>query len=414
MKAKLSNFVAIDLGSSKISGIAAYVDKKGDMRVLSQSLNSASGFRSGVVIDLKAAENSIINTIYRLEKECEKNIKEIAISLSGTGSKSYYVSHKIKLQPDQPITNNEIQKLTRKALNESLIKDMEVIHCFPIEFVIDGNSSVDDPVGMYGKELWCQFHLVMVNSNLLLNITNCLGRCQLDITEVMIGIYASGLACLSNDDQNVGTLIIDIGAKTTSFAIFAFGKMVYTSHVPIGSACITDDIAKAFSITALAAEKLKVLYGGVGSFASTHNRAINMEDIDPDNSYVGEIVITSNSLSKIIEPRIEEILSIVKKDCDKISQDQTLINRVVITGGGSALRGIKDLVSKIFETQARVSKPFIIPGFVEGYNPGLYSATLGMIISQTYKNHKQYTNSQQDHSSQNLFTRLYNWVQENI
>lgn len=414
MKAKLSNFVALDVGSSKIAGIAAYIDKKGEIKILSQNLHYSEGIKSGSITDLKAAENSIVGAIYGLEKECDKNIKQVAISLSGVDTKSYYINQKIKLSGTQVISKQDIKRLIQKALSGFKIKDQEIIHYFPIEFVIDAHNIVDDPLGMYGKELSCQLHIISAASALLINLTNCFAKCQIEITEIVLSIHASGLSCLSEDEKNIGTFIIDIGSRTTAFGIFLSGKLIYTGCVPIGSAHITSDIAKVFSVSIIAAEKLKVLYGSVNSSSFDRDAVISMDDIDPENPYSGNIAITSITLAEVIEPRVEEIFMLIKEQYDKIVIDHIMARRLVITGGGSALRGIKELASKIFEKQVRLGKPVIVPGFAEGYNPGMYSTAIGMVQNHAIKQHKSSFELSAIEANEHWLKKTIAWIKENI
>ncbi|MGI4775963.1 MAG: cell division protein FtsA, partial [Janthinobacterium lividum] len=230
MKAKSSNFIALDIGSSKIIGVAAYIDKRGEVKILSQTMNSSEGIKSGMITDLKAAENSIINTIYGLERECDRNIKQVAISLSGAGTKSYYLTHEIKLS-NQPITKADLKKLIQKAIEGFKIKDQEIIHYFPVEYSVDGSNHISDPTGIIARELGCQLHIISVNSGLMTNLINCLAKYQLEITNATLAVYASGIACLNKDEKELGTIIIDVGAKTTALGVFFAGKLIYTSHI---------------------------------------------------------------------------------------------------------------------------------------------------------------------------------------
>ncbi len=387
MKAKLSNFVALDLGSSKLAGIAAYVDKKGDAKILSQVLHYSDGIKSGTVTDLKALEHSVTGAIYALEKECGKNIKQVAVSISGAGTKSYYINQKIKLS-NQQVSEQEVKKLLQKVLSEFKFKDQEIIHYFPIEFVIDNETVVENPVGMFAKELSCQLHIIAANSSLIMNLTNCFANCQIEISNVSLSIYAAGLACLSEDEQNLGSIIIDIGARTTAFAVFLAGKPIYTGYIPIGSAYITSDIAKVFAVSLTTAEKLKVVYGNAAPSSFNNNKAINLEDIEPDNPYNTTSTITLNQLAEVINSRVEEILSLVKEQYDQTNIDHLIARRMVITGGGSMLRGIKELAGTIFEKQVRIGKPQIIEGFAEDYNPAMYSSVLGVVKGYALKQQK--------------------------
>jgi cell division protein FtsA len=416
MKAKLSNFVALDIGSSKVAGVAAYVDKKGECKILSQNLHSSEGIKSGLITDLKAAENSIIGTIYELEKECEKNIKQVAISLSGAGTKSYYVNHKIKLS-NQPITKQDVKKLIQKALDEFKVKDREIIHYFPVEFIVDDNDSIIDPVGMIAREFACELHIVSVNTSIMVNLTNCLAKYQVEITSVVLGIYASSLATLNDDEKDLGSILIDIGACTTAFGVFKGGKLVYTGHVLTGGAQITSDIAKLFSISLTTAEKLKVIYGNAIASKFDKDYHINLDELESANNsdiYNSNIVITSNQLNQIIQNRLGEIFTQVKEQYDKIGIDHLIARRVVLTGGGASLKNSKELAHKIFDKQVRIAKPGLIPGFAEGHNPPMYSSLVGMV--------NYYSNKLQKSSFENLTVNVNNswikkaisWIKENI
>ena len=413
MKAKLSNFVAIDAGSNKIAGIAASIDKKGNARIVSQNLHYSSGFKSGVITHLKNAENSIISAIYSLERDCGKNIKQVVVSLSGAGTKSYYVYHKIKLS-NQQISKQDVKKLIQKALAEFKVKDQEIIHYFPVEFSIDDNTNIDYPVGMLGKELGCQLHIITANTALLANLANCFAKCHVEINSLVLAIYASGLSCLSDDEKNLGSIIIDIGSSTTSFGVFLSGKLIYTDYIPIGSSHITSDIAKIFSISFNLAEKLKVLYGNAIPSSFDKNNIINVDDLEPDSLYNSTTVVTSSQLTEVINPRVEEMLLMIKEQYDKIAVDHLIARRLVITGGGSMLRGIKELASNIFEKQVRIAKPNVIPGFAEDCNPGIYSTSLGMVKDYVLKQQKQSFEVDSKEEGYGWVKKTLAWLKDNI
>ena len=412
MKGKSSNFIAFDIGSSKIAAIAAHINKQGETRINSQILQYSGGFKSGTITNMELAENSIIGAIYALEKECDKSIKEVAISLSGVGVKSYYISHKIKLG-NQPISRQDIKKLIHKALSDFKIKDQEIIHHFPMEFIIDDNQAVENPVGMYARELTCQLHIISADSLMLMNLTRCLAKCHVEVSDIIVSIYSSGIACLSDDEKALGSIIVDIGSHTTSFGIFLDNKIMYTSHIPIGSMHITTDIAKVFSISLSAADKVKILYGNANSSLLVKDTTIRLDEFETDNNYNSDLSITTKQLAEIIYPRINEIFLKIKKQCDHISMDHLLARRVVITGGGAALPGIKNLAAEIFQKRIRIAKPEMIPGFAENYNPYMYSSVIGMVKSKSLRYQKNSFGSDRDEDS-GWFKRTFLWLKENI
>ena len=411
MKGKSSNFIAFDIGSSKIAAIAANISKNGQAKINSQILQYSEGFKSGSITNMALAENSLVAAIYALEQESDKSIKEIAISLSGAGVKSYYVNHKMKLG-NQPITKQDIKKLISKALAEFKVKDQEIIHYFPLEFIIDENQNVDDPIGMYARDLSCQLHIISADSLMLMNLTKCLAKCHVEVSDVFLSIYSSGISCLTKDEKELGSIIIDIGSNTSSFGIFLNEKLIYTGFVPIGSRDITRDIAKEFSISIAAADKLKILYGNANP-KLVKNSTIRLDEFDPDNNYNSELSITAIDLAKIIETKTQEIFVKIKEECDRISMDHLLAKRMIITGGGASLPGLTSMAANLFQKQVRTAKPEIIPGFAENYNPYMYSTVIGMVKAKSLKYQKNSFRHGIDEDA-GLFKRTFLWLRENI
>ena len=404
MKGNSSNFITLDIGSSKISAIAAHVSKQGEARINAQVLQHSEGFKSGTITNMGMAESSLIGAIYSLEKDCDKSIKEIAISLSGAGIKSYYVNHNIKLG-NQPITQFDVKKLVNKALSDFKVKGMEIIHYFPIEFMVDGNQAVESPIGLYAKELSCQLHIISADSTMIMNLTKCIAKCHVEVSDIIVSIYAAGLAVLTDDEKQLGSIIIDFGANTTSYGIFLEGKIVYVNHIPIGGMDITIDIAKNLSISLKEAEKLKILYGVADPGSLLKDSVIKLDN--------GEHTITASQLAKIIHPKIKEITEVIKKQYDSMSVDHLLARQVVITGGGASLASIRTLVAEIFHKQVRIAKPEIIPGFVENYNSYIHSTAIGMVKYKSLKNQKNSYGTDQFEDA-GWFKRTILWLKENI
>ena len=411
MKGKSCNFIAFDIGSSKIAALAANINKNGQAKISSQILQYSEGFKSGSITSMELAENSIIAAIYALEQESDKSVKEIAISLSGAGVKSYYVNHKMKLG-NQPISKQDIKKLISKALLEFKVNHQEIIHYFPVEFIIDGKQNVDDPLGMHAREISCQLHVVSADSLMLMNLTKCLAQCHVEVSDVFLSIYSSGISCLTKDEKELGSIIVDIGSNTSSFGIFLHDNLVYTGYIPIGSRAITRDIAKEFSVSIAAADKLKILYGNANP-RIVKNNTIMLDEFDPDNSYNSEPSITSVDLARIIETRTQEIFIKIKEKCDRISMEHLLAKRMIITGGGAALPGLTSIVSNLFQKQVRIAKPEIIPGFAENYNPYMYSTVIGMVKAKSLKYQRNSFRHGVDENA-GLFKRTFLWLRENI
>lgn len=411
MKGRPANYIVFDIGSNKIAALAANINKIGEATIIAQLIQSSAGFRGSSIINLEAAENSIISAIYSLEKECSKSINEVVVSVSG-GTKSYYINHTLKLG-NQAISKQDVKKLIQKALSDFVVKDQEVIHYFPIEFTIDKTNIVENPVGMYGKELSCQLHIIAANSLMLRNLINCFAKCHVEVSGLVLSSYAAGLAVLSEDEKETGAIIIDFGSHVTSFSIFLYGKLFYAGSVPLGSYHITSDIAKALSVSINTAEKLKILYGETRPDVLAKNETIRIGNFEPENDYNADFTIPVTKLAEIIRPRIKEIIMLIKKEYDHVAMDHLLARRIVLTGGGSGLQGLKNLIAEIFHKQAKVAKIEAITGFTENLNSGLYLTALGMIKSKTLQ-YKKNSFKPEDHEDLNWGRRILVWFKENI
>ena len=410
MKSKSIDFVALDVGSSKISAIAAQVGNDGNASIISQLMHSAEGIRSSSVVDWKSAESSILGAIYALENDLGMNIKKANISLSGSKTKSYYISSKIDLR-DANVTKKDAEAVVRKALEKFHVDEYEIIHYFPIEFFLDDFQSITDPVGMFGKTLGCRLHIVAASSAMLLNLASCLSKCHVEISSFVLSSYASGVVCLTEDEKDLGAMIIEIGARSTSFAIFLAKKMIYAGSVPVGSWHITSDIAKALSIPFNLAERLKIIYGKAIEESSDKRARINLEDMGAEYESFSD-TFTMQDLVSIIKPRTEEIFNLLKLQYDQIGIDHLISKKLIISGGGAGLAGIKETASRIFNKNVKIAKAPVMEGLSEDYNFGAFSVIVGMVKDFAERKHKQYiVNSSK---KENIVNRIFSWIKENV
>lgn len=405
MKATNTNFTAIDIGSSKICVIASDLKFTGDARIAYQGIFQSTGFKSGEIRDFTGIENSIVNSIYNLEKSIDKNIDNVNISLSGAGMKSLYVYEKIRL-PNAKVTREDVKNLLKKSLKKFEDTNVTVIHYFPIEYTLDQNSSLNDPVGMFGSILGVRLHLVVCSAGQISNILNCFNKCHIKVDKILAAPLASSQSVLTEDEKSLGSMVIDFGATTTSFIIYSGGKPVYVGYVRVGSDHITNDIAHVLSVSNPAAEKLKVMYGSASVSNRENENLINISDIESINNFDTENNISSRDLCKIIEARCEEIVELLKEEYDKIGLDHLIGRRIILTGGGSQLRGLKEIVSSNFNKQVRIGYPVNIPGFEIDHSTPSYSAAVGIVKNQMAYLRK---NSIFNDSQINIFSKIAAW-----
>ncbi|MDX1917238.1 MAG: cell division protein FtsA [Rickettsiaceae bacterium] len=410
MRASSTNFTALDIGSSKISILAADLRGDGEARIGYQGLFRSSGIKVGQMKDYDQAEHSIVSAIYNLENDIQQNISEISISLSGVGVKSMYIYKKIKIT-DGRVTNADVKLLNSKAVETFNDTTHTVIHYFPIEYTLDQNHSINNPIGMFGNILGCKMHVVTSDTSQIANILNCFSKCHINVKDILVGAYASGLATLTEDEKNLGSVIIDLGGDTTSLAIFSNGSLLFTKFIPIGGNHITSDIAKILSIGIKNAEKLKVMYGSALKSNIDTDTVININDLIGANANDDEIRITSNDLSAIIAARVEEIVEVIKSEYDNTCLDHLVGRRIVLTGGGSQLRGVKEIVAGNFNKQVRIGQPLNIPGFEQDYGSQSFAACLGVIKHEMSKYKQQSAFAK---TSKNIMNKITSWLRDPI
>lgn len=411
MKLKSANLVTFDIGSSKMAALAANINKQGVAEVTSQIIRSSDGFCAGKITDLKAAEESFISCIYDIENDIDRSINQINLALSGIGTKSFFVNHTIKLGSN-PVNKNDLKKLIQKAISDFRIENMDIIHYFPIEYVLDDDNIVENPIGLYGSSLSCQLHIIAANSTLMLNLSKCLARCQVEIKQVVSSVYAAGIATLTEDEKKLGSIIIDLGSHTTSFAVFYEGKCFYVGSVPLGSYHITSDIARVFSIGISAAEKIKILHGTADYDVLRKNETIRLEDYEDSSNYETDTSVSTKQLTDVINSRLNSIFSQIKEQYDNLHMDDMIARRMVITGGGANLHGLVKFLGSKFNKQVRVGRPFNIDKFLENNNSTIFSSVIGLIRIETDKIIKRGNTIIDDNSG--WMKKTFAWIRENI
>jgi cell division protein FtsA len=410
MSSQKSLIVSIDVGSSKIASLVVESSSEDDISFITSSTSKSEGFKSGSITDMQKAENTILNCIHELESLSKKNIQSANVVISGFGTKSYYFYQKIKLETDS-VTQKDVNLLISKLVREFEQQNQEIIHYFPIEYSIDGQDQILNPIGMTGTELGCRIHIIAASKILLDNLSTCFANCQVKIDNVILGAYASGLSCLTNDEMQMGSLVIDLGSRTTSFGIFLDNKLIYSSYINIGSFHITSDVAKAFSIDFDTAEKIKIFYGkAIDNFGDKSYKIIEHEKLGC--SYDSISHIRYDDISEVIIPRVEEIIEEVKKEYDKLGLDHLIARKIVITGGGSNLMYISDYVQKLFNKQTRIGEPEMFRNMNDSRNIISYPSSIGAVKYVAQINAKAYSSSLMKNKS--IFGKVINWIKENI
>lgn len=360
----------VDIGTSKISILVGSFDgRKTDIIYISSY--PSFGIKKGKVVDMEALTNSIKRAIGDCERKLNMKIKKANICYSGVDIKGTYSSGNTRIRKKM-ITEEDINFVIDSATAMVIPQDREIVHVLPVEFIVDENTGIKDPIGMRGLRLEVKVYVVTAASNQIQNILTCCNKAGFDVEEVILQVVASSEAVLSQHDKDLGCLVIDVGAGTTDISIFNDGYIKHLSNFGIAGNHITNDLAIGLKISHTEAERIKKQFGNALpkiSFLSTVSKLrenyMIMENLNSPNS-IGEIEIIGTDrnplkipctlINEIVNARCEEIIDIVKNEISSI-QEEINISSAILTGGTSLLQGFVPLAESLLSLPIRVGRP---------------------------------------------------------
>lgn len=398
---KNDNIAVLDIGTAKMVCFIAHADPQQQLvRIIGVGHQASQGFCSGIITDIEKARDSILATVHAAEKDANAEIDDVFLCVSGLPLVSH-MDHMTLDVSGHEVTGADCDQILAKSYQRALDAGLHVMHCLPVSYDLDAAKGITGPIGMYGRQLGASVHIVGVEPDSLMNLSHCFSRCHLNIRELIAAPYASALSSLSRDEQQLGCIMIDMGAGSTAISFFQDDQMIYTATLPLGGMHITRDIARAFSLPMHEAERIKTLHGVAIATEADKKRKIRLpqpgsdapvsetdEQDEPDFFGMnaqdmmepdGDNCITQSALSAIIRPRAEEILEMALDLAKQSKFYDTLGNRVVITGGGSQLQAIKELTAHIFSRQVRIAtpaSPFVIS---DATSAPSFASALGML-----------------------------------
>ncbi len=366
----------LDMGSSKLVCMIASITND-DVQIVGYGHKESRGILASAISDMRLAQKSITNVVSEAERMAGFNIDRLLIGISGSQVISTRKEVSTKIASDI-VKASDIAVLAAKIRAEFKKNNREIIHLIPLQYRIDDSAPVVNPRYMSGETLYAKFHVVSTSQTTIKNIENCLRRCQLSVNNYVVEPYVSGLSCLSENEMDLGSLLIDIGGSSTSFSIILEGKLIHVGHSPIGGVHITKDISTILNISFDAAEKIKNLNSSLLISPIEEREMIKMKFIDSDTQEM--IQITRAELRDIIQSRLEEMFESVKTILEKSGISVYKLGNIVLTGGVTSIVGIDKLASEIFEKNVRIGYPNKLESVAsEVLNP-THSCSLGMLV----------------------------------
>ena len=349
--------IGLDIGTTKIVAMIGRRNEYGKVQILGVGKSKSLGVHRGVVNNITQTIQSIQQAVNEAELSADCKIESVTVGIAGQHIRSLQHSDYItRTNSELVIDEDDIDRLINQVHKLVMLPGEEIIHVLPQEFKVDGQAEIKEPVGMYGGRLEANFHVVVGQVSSIRNIGRCVKSAGLDLEGITLEPLASANAVLSFEEKEAGVALIDIGGGTTDLAVFKDGIIRHTAVIPFGGNVITDDIKEGCSIIEKQAELLKIKFGSAWPADNKENEIVSIPGLrgrDPKE-------ITLKNLSKIIHARTVEIIEQVYleiKNYGHEEQKKKLIGGIVLTGGGSQLKHIKQLVEYITGMDTRVGYP---------------------------------------------------------
>lgn len=368
---------ALDIGSTKVACFIARVQDDQSLRVVGIGHQVARGMRNGAVVDLEELEHSIRASVDHAEGMAGERIKAVVVNVAGGQPQSASVKVEVAMN-GHPVNEADIRRMLDHGRAHHESADRELIHAIPVDYTIDGNEGIKDPRGMFGERLGVAIHVIAASVGPVRNLTTVVNRCHLGVEARVVNPYASGLACLVDDEKELGVTCIDMGGGTTSIAVFLGGQLVHTDVIPVGGHHVTNDIARGLSTPLSYAERMKTLYGSAIPSAADDREMLKVPLVGEDEDGASNQVPRS-MLIQIIQPRIEETFELVRSHLEHGGFDKMAGRRVVLTGGASQMQGVRDLAGLVLDKQVRLGRPVGLQGLPEATGGPAFSTCAGLL-----------------------------------
>ncbi len=368
---------AVDIGTTKIVAIVGKVFNTGKVQVLGMGKVESHGVKRGVVLNIDEAAGAIQDAVEQAEKQSGFEFKDVYVGIAGQHIKSLKNRHSRYINSeDNEIKQHDIDELLKDMQNIALENGDEIIHVIPQSYTVDKETGVKQPVGMSGKRLEANFHIVVAETASAKNILKSVERAGLSVKQMMLEPIASSMAVLSEDEKEMGVAMVDIGGGTTDIAIYYDGILRHTAVIPFGGYVITKDIKDACGILQRQAEKLKVNFGTALGEA-TKDAVVSVKGVagrDPKK-------ITLKFLSKIIQARMEEIIQRVNFEIENSGFADKLGAGISLTGGGALLKHLRQLMGYLTGLDTKISYPnYLTETGNQEVNSPMYSTAIGLLL----------------------------------
>ncbi len=400
--------VGLDVGTTKICAVVGEISDN-DINIVGLGTHPSIGLRKGVVVNIEATVESIQKAIEEAELMAGCEISSVFAGIAG-GHITGFNSRGVVAIKGPEVTKNDVERVIDAARAVAIPMDREVIHVIPQEFVVDDQDKIQNPVGMTGVRLEAKIHIVTGAVTSAHNIVKCVNRSGLDVCDIVLEPLASGEAVLTEEEKDLGTALLDLGGGTSDVAIFSGKNIKHTFVLSLGGNNLTNDIAIGLRASLTEAEKIKKKYGTcmARNISSEENIEVpGMGGRKPRK-------LPRQILGEILEPRMEEIFTLIKREILKSGLENVITSGVVLTGGTSLLDGGVEIAESIFDLPTRLGKPRGISGLVDVVNNPMYATGVGLVLYGARNQPQKKFRIRDTNIFNRIMTRMKRWFKDVI
>ena len=365
----------LDVGSSKVATVVAR-KTPGGVEILGMGICPTEGMRKGSVVNVDATVKSITQSVSEAEKMTGLPVASALVGVSGPLIKSFNSHAAVSVRNEREVTDTDVGRVLELAKAVELPADREILHVLTQEFIVDDMPGIKDPRGMTGIRLDARVHVVTDDLPSTRNLVRCVEKAEINIVDIVLSPLASAEAVLTPEEREVGVALLDFGGGTVDMAIFFDGALRHTFVLPLGGGNITADVAVGLRVPAADAESLKIASGCAAIQKVRRDELVELPGVGGRQPRP----IRRQYLSEIIEPRAEEIFTLLRKEVLRSGFEEMLGAGIVLTGGGSRLDGLPELGERVFHLPVRRGVPIGVGGRVELVNSGSFATAVGLTL----------------------------------
>ena len=401
--------VGLDIGTSKVSAIVGEIIADDRIEVIGMGIHPSRGLKKGVVVNIESTVQSIQRAVEEAELMAGCEIHSVFTGIAGNHIRSLN-SHGIVPIRDKEVTRGDVDRVIDAARAVAIPADQKILHILPQEYIIDKQEGIREPIGMSGVRLESRVHMVTGAVSAAQNIIKCVGRCGLEVDDIILEQLASSEAVLIEDEKDLGVCLVDVGGGTTDIAVFKDGAIRHTAVIPIAGDHVTNDIAVALRTPAQYAEEIKIKYACALAKLVAPDETIEVPSVGdrPPRR------LARQTLGEVVEPRYEELLTLIQAELRRSGYEDLIAAGMVLTGGSSKMEGLIGLAEEILHMPVRIGVPHTVFGLIDMVRNPIHSTGVGLLqFGHRHGTHRVPADAE-DGGFRAVLKRMKSWFEGNF